>query len=99
MHPVGQFIQGILWMFMVLLIIRLVVDWIQVFARSWQPTGPILVVLEVVFSITDPPIKAIRKVIPPLRLGSIALDVSFILVFIVVILLMRVNQAIFLGLG
>lgn len=84
---------------MVLLIIRLVVDWIQVFARSWQPTGPILVVLEVVFSITDPPIKAIRKVIPPLRLGSIALDVSFILVFIVVILLMRVNQAIFLGLG
>lgn len=84
---------------MVLLIIRLIVDWIQVFARSWQPTGPILVVLEIVFSITDPPIKAIRKVIPPLRLGSIALDVSFILVFIVVILLMRVNQAIFLGLG
>jgi YggT family protein len=98
-HPIGQFIQGILWMFMVLLIIRLVVDWIQVFARSWQPTGPILVVLEIVFSITDPPIKAIRRVIPPLRLGSIALDVSFILVFIVVILLMRVNQAIFLGLG
>ena len=84
---------------MVLLIIRLVVDWIQVFARSWQPTGPVLVVLEIVFSITDPPIKAVRKVIPPLRLGSIALDVSFILVFIVVILLMRVNQSIFLGLG
>src|SRR5690606_29809654 len=98
-HPVGQFIQGILWMFMVLLIVRLIVDWIQVFARSWQPTGPVLVVLEIVFSITDPPIKAVRKVIPPLRLGSIALDVSFILVFIVVILLMRVNQSIFLGLG
>ncbi len=84
---------------MVLLIVRLIVDWIQVFARSWQPTGPVLVVLEIVFSITDPPIKAVRKVIPPLRLGSIALDVSFILVFIVVILLMRVNQSIFLGLG
>ncbi len=80
---------------MVLLIIRLVVDWIQVFARSWQPSGPVLVVLEVVFSITDPPIKAVRRVIPPLRLGSIALDVSFILVFIVVLLLMQVNLAIF----
>ena len=82
---------------MVLLIIRLVVDWIQVFARSWQPTGPVLVVLEVVFSITDPPIKALRRVIPPLRLGNIALDLSFILVFIVVLLLRAVNRSIFTG--
>lgn len=97
MHPVGQFIEGVLWTFMVLLIIRLVVDWIQVFARSWQPSGPVLVVLEVVFSITDPPIKALRRVIPPLRLGNIALDLSFILVFIVVLLLRAVNRSIFTG--
>ncbi|MDP3969560.1 MAG: YggT family protein [Nocardioides sp.] len=97
MHPVGQFIEGVLWTFMVLLIIRLVVDWIQVFARSWQPSGPVLVVLEVVFSITDPPIKALRRVIPPLRLGNIALDLSFILVFIVVLLLRAVNRSLFTG--
>jgi YggT family protein len=96
-HPVGQFIEGVLWTFMVLLIIRLVVDWIQVFARSWQPSGPVLVVLEVVFSITDPPIKALRRVIPPLRLGNIALDLSFILVFIVVLLLRAVNRSLFTG--
>jgi YggT family protein len=62
--------------------VRFIVDWVQVFARSWSPRGVLLVVLEVVYSITDPPIKALRKVIPPLRLGNFALDLSFLIVFI-----------------
>jgi YggT family protein len=62
--------------------IRFITDWVQVFARSWSPRGVLLVVLEVVYSITDPPIKALRKVIPPLRLGNFALDLSFLIVFI-----------------
>ena len=65
----------------------------QVFARSWAPTGPLLVVLEVVYSVTDPPIKALRRVIPPLRLGSVALDLSFLIVMIVAYMLLRVNRA------
>ena len=52
------------------------------FARSWTPRGPLLVLLEVVYSITDPPIRALRRIIPPLRLGSIALDLSFLIVMI-----------------
>ena len=62
--------------------VRFIVDWVQVFARSWSPRGVLLVVLEVVYSVTDPPIKALRKVIPPLRLGNFALDLSFLIVFI-----------------
>ena len=62
-------------------------DWVQVFARSWSPRGPLLVVLEVVYSTTDPPIQALRRVIPPLRLGSIALDLSFIIVMVAAYLL------------
>ena len=47
MHIVGQVIEGLLWFFIALLWIRFVVDWVQVFARSWSPRGPLLVLLEV----------------------------------------------------
>jgi YggT family protein len=84
---VGSVLDLILFIFLVLLFIRLVVDWVQVFARSWTPRGPILVVLEIVYSITDPPILFVRRFVPPLRLGSIALDTSFLIVLVVVYLL------------
>ena len=92
---VGQVIEGLLWFFIALLWIRFVVDWVQVFARSWTPRGPLLVLLEVVYSITDPPIKALRRVIPPLRLGSVSLDLSFLIVMIGAYVLLRINRGIF----
>ena len=67
-----------------LLIARLVLDYIQMFARSWRPTGVLLVVAEVIYTITDPPLKALRRVIPPLRLGSITLDLSFLVLVVLV---------------
>ena len=90
---VGQVIHTILWIFIALLWIRFVVDWVQVFARSWAPSGVLLVVLEVVYSVTDPPINALRKVIPPLRLGSVALDLSFLIVLFGAYLLLQLNAA------
>ncbi|SFC04458.1 YggT family protein [Nocardioides terrae] len=84
-----QVVVVLLWAFIGLLWVRFVVDWVQVFARSWQPRGILLVALEIVYSITDPPIKALRRVIPPLRLGSIALDLSFLIVLLVAYLLLR----------
>ena len=86
MHPtiVGSTLALILWLFFVLLIARLVIDYIQMFARSWRPTGVLLVVAEVVYTITDPPLKALRRLIPPLRLGSITLDLSFLVLVVLV---------------
>jgi len=78
----GEILHGILFAFIGCMWVRFIVDWVQVFARSWSPRGVLLVVLEVVYSVTDPPIKALRKVIPPLRLGNFALDLSFLIVFI-----------------
>ena len=91
MHPVGQVIDGLLWFFIALLWVRFIVDWVQVFARSWSPRGVLLVLLEVVYSVTDPPIKALRRVIPPLRIGSVALDLSFLIVMVAAYILLRVN--------
>ena len=90
MSAVLQVIHGALWVFIALMWIRFVVDWVQVFARSWTPTGFLLVVLEVVYSATDPPIKALRRVIPPLRIGTVSIDLSFIIVMIAAYLLLSI---------
>jgi YggT family protein len=83
-NVVGDVLELVFWLFLVLLIIRLVLDYVQMFARSWRPTGVVLVLAEVVYTITDPPLRALRKVIPPLRLGSVSLDLSFlVLIFLV----------------
>ena len=80
--PVGDLLYILLWLFFVLLIARLVLDYIQMFARSWRPSGPLLVVAEVIYTITDPPLKALRRVIPPLRIGSVSLDLSFLVLVV-----------------
>ncbi len=77
-------IYDLLQIFFFLLIARLVLDYVQMFARSWRPTGVVLVLAEIIYSITDPPLKALRRVIPPLRIGGIALDLSFLVVIILV---------------
>jgi YggT family protein len=93
---VGAILLLILNLFLGLMLIRLVVDWVQVFARSWLPKGIVLVLLEVVYSITDPPIMFVRRFVPPLRLGAVMLDTSFLIVLIAVYLLRILIANIFL---
>jgi YggT family protein len=80
----------VLSIYLVIIIGRLIISWIQTFARSWQPTGVVLVIAETIFTLTDPPLKFLRRYIPPLRLGTVALDLSFMVLFIVVLLLLQV---------
>ncbi|HET8969413.1 MAG TPA: YggT family protein [Candidatus Nanopelagicales bacterium] len=82
--PVGQILILVLWLFLILLIARLVLDYVQMFARSWRPRGPMLVLAEIIYTITDPPLRALRKVIPPLKIGSVSIDLSFLVLFVLV---------------
>lgn len=90
---VASILYLVLWLFLALLFIRFIVDWVQVFARSWAPTGPVLVVLESVYTVTDPPIMFFRRFVPPLRLGSVALDLSFMIVLVICYLLLIVVRS------
>jgi YggT family protein len=90
MSFVWTWIAILLNIFTFFLIARLVLDYVQMFARSWRPTGVVLVLAEIIYSITDPPLKALRKVIPPLRIGSISLDLSFLVLIILVQVLARI---------
>lgn len=89
MSIVGQVLATVLLLFWIVLIARLVFDMVQIFARSWRPSGFVLVVAEAVFSITDPPLKALRKVIPPLKIGNVQLDLAFLVLIIAVQLAMN----------
>ena len=82
-----EIVSAVLLVFLVLLFARFVVDWVMVLARSWRPQGLVAAGLEVVYATTDPPLKAVRKVIPPLNLGTIRLDLGFMVLLIAVILL------------
>jgi YggT family protein len=82
-----QIVSSVLLVFLILLFARFVVDLVMVLARSWRPSGLVAAGLEVVYATTDPPLKAVRKVIPPLNLGSIRLDLGFMVLLILVFLL------------
>jgi YggT family protein len=97
MGAILEVLAFLLYLYTFVLIARIVLDLIQVFSRGWRPQGPILVVANIVYTLTDPPVRFFRRLIPPLRIGSIALDVGFLLLFILVsfartLLLMLASQ-------
>ena len=78
----------VLWLYLLLLIGRLIISWIQAFSRDWHPTGVILVIAEVMYTATDPPLRLLRRYIPTVRLGTVALDLSLMVLFLVILILL-----------
>jgi YggT family protein len=81
---VGIIAWDVLSIFLIFLMVRVVADVVQSFARGWTPRGPVLVGLEIVYTVTDPPLKLVRRLIPPLRFGGFGIDVAFLIVLVVV---------------
>ncbi|WP_175408884.1 YggT family protein [Streptomyces sp. TRM64462] len=90
MGVVLQVIYVALLCFLILLIFRLVMQYVFQFARSWQPGKAMVVVLEATYTVTDPPLKLLQRFIPPLRLGGVALDLSFFVLMIIVYILLNI---------
>jgi YggT family protein len=80
----------VLWIYLLILIVRMIFTWVQTFSRSWTPTGVLLVIAETVFTLTDPPLRFLRRYIRPLRIGSVALDLSFMVLFFAVLIMVNV---------
>jgi YggT family protein len=69
---------------------RFVLDLVRTFNRSWRPRGFVLVLVEVVYTVTDPLVRFFRRLIPPIRLGQVALDLGWSVAMLVVIIAMTV---------
>lgn len=79
-----------LLIYVIVLLLRLVFDWIQVFARDWRPRGFTLIVAEAVYTLTDPPLRLLRRLIPPLRLGGVQLDLGYLILMLACTFAMRI---------
>jgi YggT family protein len=92
--PVGRLLSNVLLVFLLILIFRLVMEWVFQLSRSYRPTGFMSVVLEITYTITDPPLRLLRRIIPPLRIGGFALDLAFLVLFILISILRRIAATI-----
>lgn len=98
MRVLLQLATFVVFVFFLFLLVRLVLDWVMFFAREWRPRGIALVVAESTYTVTDPPLKALRRLLPPLTIGSIRLDLAFLVLFLLCSVLLSVLPALAAGL-
>ena len=90
MSVVASVVYFALLVFLLLLVFRIIMEYVFLLARSYRPSGVVAAALELTYTVTDPPLKLLRRIIPPLRLGSVQLDLGFLVLFFVVQILMGV---------
>lgn len=93
LRVVAAILNTLLLLYIIVLLVRLVMDYIPLFNREWRPKGAMLVIAEIVYTVTDPPIRLLRRFIPPLRVGGIAIDFAFAIVMMVCFVLLGVTRA------
>ena len=94
---IGQIIDFALWACILVLMLRMVLSWVPLFAPQWRPKGPLLVAAEAIYTITDPPLRALRRVVPPVRMGNVVLDLGFMILWLAIIVLRQINYQVFLA--
>ena len=72
-------IHFILFAYWIILLIRVFSSW---FRPPMQE--PFRTLLRIVYDLTDPVLRPFRNLIPPMRMGAMAMDFSPILVFVVI---------------
>jgi len=93
MRTIGTVFSTVVFLFFLTLIGRLVFDWVQVLSRDWRPKGAVLVMAELVYTVTDPPLRLLRRVIPSINLGGMRIDIAFLVLMVITSLLMTIRIA------
>lgn len=91
---VASIVNLLLLIYVFVLFARLILEYIPIFNRDWRPRGAGLVAAEVVYTVTDPPIALFRRIIPPLRIGPVALDFAFAVTMLLCFILLSVTRAV-----
>ena len=82
-----------LYLYLILVLARIVIDMARNWARSWRPAGVAAVGVEAVYVATDPPIRLLRRLVPPLQIGSVSLDLSVYVLILILIVLQQVVRS------
>ena len=86
---VFQILYLLVYIFLLVLLARFVLGAVLQYGRRWQPGRGASAALETVWSVTDPPLKALRRVIPPLRIGNVSFDLASLVLLVILFVLMR----------
>jgi YggT family protein len=89
MHVLASILINLTWAYLALFFVRMVMSWVFVFAPNYRASGAMAVLLEITFTLTDPPLRFLRRLIPPLRIGNVGIDLAFIVVVAVLYALAR----------
>ena len=95
MTLIGTILSGLISLYLYILVARAVLSIVPLFAPDWRPKGVVLVLAEAVYTVTDPPLRALGRVVKPVRLGTVSLDLGFILLWVLLLLAQRVVFAVF----
>jgi YggT family protein len=87
--PVRLVLFWVVFVFWLFLTARVVVELVRAFSREWRPAGGVAVTLETIYTVTDPPVRLVRRLIPMVRIGGVGLDLSIMVLLLVVFILMR----------
>ncbi|WP_134324376.1 YggT family protein [Cumulibacter soli] len=79
----------LLFILVVLLWVRMVIEWVRIYARRWVPSGPAAIAIDGVYTVTDPPVKLVRRLIPPIAIGGARVDLGFMVLVLVLSLVLR----------
>ncbi len=89
---VAAVLYFLLTVFLVLLFLRLIFEYVFLLARGFRPSGLVAMLLELIYTVTDPPLKALRRILPPLRVGGMSIDLAFLVLFVIVFILRSVTS-------
>jgi len=95
MSLIGSTLAFLIWIYLMVLTVRAVLSLIPLFVRDWQPRGVALVIAEFVYTLTDPPLRFMRRFIPPLRIGGTQWDLGFLVLYLGLSFLMRLVPVLF----
>lgn len=95
----GAIIYALVGLYSLLVIVRIVIEMVQAFSKQFDPPHWFIMVAEPIFRMTDPPVNALRKLIPPLKLGGsgVGLDVSVIVLFFILMLIQMLIGAVLIN--
>jgi YggT family protein len=87
MSLIGTLLGYALTLFILVMIVRMVLDWTAQVATGPSRTGR---ARQLTHAWTEPVIAPVRRKLPPLRAGGIGIDLAFTLVFVAALILRSV---------
>ena len=89
MALITMLIHWVLWSYLAILTVRMVLSVLPLLVRQWEPRGVLLVIAEFTYTLTDPPLRFLRRFLPTVRLGTLALDLPFVVLYFGLSVLLR----------